>query len=79
MDFNIGKHIQSLYSNLLEQNPQSIWQLSLAFQHEEDDYNLIFDVYLHLVAHSAVSAQCIKDMYVCVYIYIYHGLSLPSI
>ena len=46
----------SLYCNILEQNPQSIWQLSLAFQHEEDDHNMIFDVYLHLVAHSAVSA-----------------------
>ena len=44
VDFNIGKHIQPLYSNLLEQNPQSIWQLSWAFRHEEDDHNLVFDV-----------------------------------
>ena len=44
VDFNIGKHIQPLYSNLLEQNPQSIWQLILASQHEEDDHNLVFDV-----------------------------------
>ena len=52
----------SLYSNLIEQNPQSIWQLSLAFQREEDYHNLIFDAELHLAVHSAVSAKCIKGL-----------------
>ena len=51
-----------LYSNLIEQNPQSIWQLSLASQREADDHNLVFDVWLHLAVHSAVSAKCIKGL-----------------